>query len=71
MTLANQYDTLITTEEASRILGIPMMTLHHWRSQQKHLPFYQRGGKWGRVRYRLNDVLDFLEKYHDSAEGEH
>lgn len=50
---------LYTPKEAAEILGIDAATLAVWRCTQRvDLPFVKIGG---RVRYILEDVLQFIE----------
>ena len=51
-------DRWITTAEASQILNIAPQTLAVWRMLGKNVPFAKRGRL---VRYKLRDVLAFLE----------
>ena len=51
---------LLTREEASAYLRVPLGTLDNWRSNRiVRLPFYKLGG---RVFYRLPELDDFLQR---------
>ena len=50
--------TTVTTEEAARRLGVKRSTLDNWRWQGGG-PAYVKVG--GRVRYRLQDLADYLD----------
>jgi hypothetical protein len=43
---------------ASEIVGLSVRTLRAYRSRRVELPFYRRGG---RVRYRVSDLLEWIE----------
>lgn len=53
----------LTTKEVSSRIGISVSTLEKWRRHLVNLPFYWIGSMY---RYRLSDVLDFMEihRYH-------
>jgi len=51
---------LITPEEAAHLLGVRPATLATWRTIGRYnLPYVKIGA---RVRYRLADVEDFIER---------
>lgn len=52
---------LLNTNEASEIVGIRSGTLRAWRSQGKGPKFYKAPGKKGAVRYKLSDLLRWVE----------
>lgn len=51
-------EDLLTPEDVSRILGVPMKTLAHWRTQRTG-PLFLRVGV--AVRYRPVDLTDWIE----------
>ena len=60
---ALQREALITTKEVATLLGISPLTVGRWRtdgSDDDHLPYIRL--KSNAVRYRLGDVLDWLER---------
>jgi len=53
-------DRLLSIDEAASILGVSKGTLDVWRSTKRYdLAFVRIGG---RIKYRLRDVLDWIEK---------
>lgn len=50
----------ISTDEASRLYGIPKKTLENWRSQKRG-PRYHKSGK--RVVYRVLDLEAFMDEH--------
>ncbi len=61
---ALQREALITTKEVATLLGISPLTVGRWRTDgsddQYTLPYIRL--KSNAVRYRLGDVLDWLER---------
>lgn len=54
-----EKNKLLTSEEASEMLGLQPNTLNVWRATNRyHLPFVKVGRL---VRYRLSDINDFIE----------
>jgi hypothetical protein len=51
---------LITPKETAEILGIKQGTLNVWRCKKRYDLNFVKIGK--RVMYRLQDVIDFIEK---------
>lgn len=54
-------DDLLNTNEASEIVGIGSGTLRAWRSQGKGPKFYKAPGQKGAVRYKLSDLLRWVD----------
>jgi excisionase family DNA binding protein len=51
---------LLSRKEAAEFLGVKVITLAIWKSTQRHnIPVVKVGRL---VRYRLGDLLDFVEK---------
>ena len=50
---------LLTSRQVADALGISIRVLADWRYLGKHLPYFTLGGP---VRYRLSDVVSFLER---------
>lgn len=61
---ALQREALITTKEVATLLGISPLTVGRWRSDgsDDDNPLLYVRLKSNAVRYRLGDVLDFLER---------
>ena len=61
---ALQREALVTTKEVATLLGISPLTVGRWRTDgsddEDALPYVRL--KSNAVRYRLGDVLDFLER---------
>jgi predicted DNA-binding transcriptional regulator AlpA len=57
-------DPLLTPDETSALLGIPVKTLAHWRTQRTG-PLALRLGS--HVRYRVSDLKAWLEERADEA----
>jgi len=51
----------IDEKEVARITGIAVQTLRNWRFQRIAIP-YSKVGKGRMVRYRLDEVIDFMEE---------
>lgn len=51
---------LLTEQEVSHLTGIPVSTLQTDRFKRQNLPYIKIGR---RVRYRLGDVLDYIENH--------
>lgn len=51
---------LLSTDEASEIIGIGSGTLRAWRSQGKGPKFYKAPGQKGVVRYRVSDLMEWV-----------
>ena len=52
---------LLTTNEVAEILQVSPRTLQTWRAKHPNeLPFIRVGGQ---IRYREDDVEDFLDEY--------
>ena len=60
MSIANDPNRMLSTEEAAAFMGLQPCTLAAWREDgsQPDLPFFKIGKA---VRYRCADVLAFLE----------
>lgn len=50
---------LLTPPEVAKMLVLQTNTLAIWRLTEEHLPFVKIGGL---VRYKLSDVLEFIER---------
>lgn len=53
-------DRMLTTEQVAAILGISVETLRKWRQRRQFLPYFKYDQD--AVRYRLSDVLTFIEE---------
>jgi hypothetical protein len=49
---------LVNEREVSKIIGISATTLRIWRHKRRGIPYVKCGGA---VRYRLADVLKYIE----------
>lgn len=60
-TMEQQSQKLLlrTEKQASEILNIPLATLRKWRCLRVKLPYVKIGRS---VRYRLTDLVEFLDK---------
>jgi excisionase family DNA binding protein len=56
----NNSQTLLTRKQAAEYLGCKESTLAIWTSTKRYPLPYVKIGK--NVRYRLSDVMDFIEK---------
>lgn len=56
-------DTVITTKEASRILGLAPHTLENLRCRGSGPPFLKYGSRRGRVFYRASDVFQWRDSH--------
>lgn len=54
-----QVDRMLSTNQVAAILSISAETLRKWRQRRRCLRFYTYRG--GVVRYRLSDVLKFID----------
>ena len=63
-TVYKPVDTLLTPDETSALLGIPVKTLAHWRTQRTG-PLALRLGS--HVRYRVSDLQAWLEERAEEA----
>lgn len=64
MTTNAAAERLLSTEELAEFLGVPEQSVRKWR----YLGTGPRGVKVGRhVRYRMSDVLAYLEQHADPA----
>lgn len=54
-------DKLIKSSEAAELLGLHEQSIRRWRMEGKGPGFIKLDS--GGVRYRLRDVLDYLEKH--------
>lgn len=52
---------MLTEEEVAEYLNLTTHTLQKWRIDKKNIQYYQINKKV--VRYRFEDVLNFLEKH--------
>ena len=52
-------EELLTPEDVSRILGVPLKTIAHWRTNRSG-PIFLRVG--GNVRYRRCDLEEWVEE---------
>lgn len=50
-------DTLLTEDQAARLLGLSIRTLQGWRWREEGPPFVRIGPRC--VRYRRSDLLQF------------
>jgi predicted site-specific integrase-resolvase len=55
---------LLSTEDVSQILGVPIGTLHVWRHRQFGPPSFKVGGL---IRYEEDGVEDFLNESRRSS----
>lgn len=64
----NELPMLATPAQVGSYTGIPINTLASWRFEGSHLPFVKMGRL---VRYRRQDVLDFIQGsvYSSTAEA--
>lgn len=51
----------IDEREVSEIIGVAVQTLRNWRFQRIGIP-YSKVGKGRMVRYRLDEVIQFMEE---------
>lgn len=59
-------DPFVSERDAAAVLGLAMSTLSAWRSLGRYdLPYYRAGRL---IRYRLSDVLAFLERRRHNAQ---
>lgn len=59
---------LFNTQETAEMLGLSPATLEIWRSEGGHgLPYLKLAG--GAVRYRLEDILKFLDRSRVTPKG--
>jgi excisionase family DNA binding protein len=58
------HDPLLTPNEVSVFLGVPLRTIYRWRSRGDG----PRGYRIGRhVRYRVDDIERWLEDHRDAS----
>ncbi|KGO35170.1 MAG: helix-turn-helix domain-containing protein [Desulfoprunum sp.] len=57
---ARATDKLLTQEQAAELLGVLPKTLQAWRTTQRYPLKFVKVGRC--VRYRLQDLADFIEK---------
>ena len=57
---------LMTPDQVAEILGLSVHTLEKWRVTRRNLPFLKIGRK---VRYRAQDIADFLEPKQAASRG--
>ncbi len=56
----NDWDPLLSRQEAARLLGVKVATLEVWASTRRYeLPFVKVGRL---VKYRLSDLQAFVEE---------
>ena len=53
---------LLTEKQAAALLAVSFTTLSTWRSRHRYQLSFVRGGGGRAIRYRLADVLAFIEK---------
>ena len=59
---------LLTSDEAALLLGVPVATLRTWRSRRRgYGPRAVQVG--GSIRYRLADLLAWIEDHTENADG--
>jgi excisionase family DNA binding protein len=58
-----QSQTILTTEEAARLLKVSVRTLERWRVRRR-IPYveYARQGVWAPVRFRRSGILEWLRQ---------
>ncbi len=62
----NDPDRLLSRKQAAEILGVKPQTLASWACLGRYdLPFVRIGS---RVKYRLGDVVDFIEENRAAAQ---
>ena len=61
-------DEAITTQEASKLLRIPVTTLTTWRSRHKGPGFLKLAGKT--VRYQRRTLFDWMASQHITQKGD-
>lgn len=59
-----ERDTLISANEAAKIIGVSKFTIAYWRKKEMHMPFTNKDGK---VKYNLADVKR-VKKARDAKE---
>lgn len=59
-----QTTPLLSPEELSAFLGVPLPTIYRWRSRQEGPPGFRVGRH---VRYRLDEVYDWLDARRECA----
>ena len=63
-TVIDPRDQLLTITEVSELIKVPEPTLRQWRGAGEGPP----SGKFGRhIRYRLGDVLDWIDNRINAA----
>jgi len=58
--MENKNVIYLNEKQVSEMTGIALSTLRNWRFQRIGIPYHKIGGKL--VRYKLQDVLDFMEE---------
>jgi hypothetical protein len=58
----------VDEKEVSKIIGVAVQTLRNWRFQRIGPP-YCKIGKGRMVRYRMDEVIDFMEGKKINVEG--
>ncbi|MCX5679689.1 MAG: helix-turn-helix domain-containing protein [Candidatus Omnitrophica bacterium] len=65
--MENKYfddeERLLTVTDICRIINVTPLTLFKWR-REKGMPYIKLAVN-GRIRYRLSDVMKWLEPYHN------
>ena len=61
-------EDMITTDEASKITGLAVVTLKSYRYDGKGPPYYQPGGK--KVVYSRSELMEWMQECHIQPEGE-
>ena len=56
-------ETFYTPKEVSSLLEIPLPNIYTWKNLKKNISFYQFFGKAFSVRYRGEDILEFIALY--------
>lgn len=59
---------LLSPAELAGLLGVPVATIYRWRSQHDGPPGFRVGRH---VRYRLDDVQEWLDTRRDQCMAEH
>jgi excisionase family DNA binding protein len=62
---AMQSPLLLSPEELAALLGVPLPTIYRWRSCHAGPPGFRVGRH---VRYRLEDVHEWLESRRDESD---
>jgi hypothetical protein len=60
--MAQETERLLTEKQAAEVLNVHFTTLSAWRCKKRYnLPFVRLGGARA-IRYKMSDLLSFIEK---------